>query len=303
MTSVISTSHISCLLPKVTVGTGFAAPIWLRSLLAPSSSFPGLQFQFFFLRYLSQLVCPALPLLAASAKSIYNLPLELLSRPSSQAPLPFETFPRFLLHDSGALRFLCACSPLLLTSPQLVRPHVHELLAHLDPVFACGLNVEVRPPLHRPRALPCLGSTGLGLLEEESWRTARVASFRPEGVSHLLPCWAPHCARCTRREVPVGDRTPPQLSFLTERPVRLLHAFCPQALRARYSSSARAWSLTTCVHVSVPTMSTSTPRTTLAWMKTISPVGTFPKTKPLSTNHLSTTSFTTLVLCASAPPD
>ena len=45
-----------------------------------------------------------------------------------------------------------------------------------------------------------------------------------------------------------------------------LHAF-----RARYPPSARAWSLTTCVHASVPTTSTSAPCTTLAWMNTTRP--------------------------------
>ena len=59
--------------------------------------------------------------------------------------------------------------------------------------------------------------------------------------------------------------------------------------------SARAWSLTTCDHASVPTMSTSAPCATLAWMKTISPVRAL--TKP---NHLSTANFTTLVLFVSA---
>ena len=44
--------------------------------------------------------------------------------------------------------------------------------------------------------------------------------------------------------------------------------------------SARAWSLTTCVHSPVPTTSTSAPCTTLAWMNTTSPEGALPK--PLS---------------------
>ena len=73
------------------------------------------------------------------------------------------------------------------------------------------------------------------------------------------------------------------------------HAACPQALHAR-NSSAR----TTCTRASVPIVRTSAPRTTLAWMKTTSPVGTLPKPKRLSMNHLSTTSLTTLVLCARA---
>ena len=42
-----------------------------------------------------------------------------------------------------------------------------------------------------------------------------------------------------------------------------------------------------CIHASVPTMSSS-PCTTLPWINTISPVGTLPKPKPLSTKHLST---------------
>ena len=67
------------------------------------------------------------------------------------------------------------------------------------------------------------------------------------------------------------------------------------------SPSTRAWSLTTCAHASVPTMSTSAPCTTLAWMKTTSPVGSLRKPKPLSTNKFWTTSFATLVLSAKAP--
>ena len=63
---------------------------------------------------------------------------------------------------------------------------------------------------------------------------------------------------------------------------------------------ARASSRTTCTHASVPIMRTSASRTTLAWMKMTSPVGTLPKPKPLSTNHLSTTSLTTLFLSARA---
>ena len=79
-----------------------------------------------------------------------------------------------------------------------------------------------------------------------------------------------------------------------------LHALWPHAFRARYPPSARAWSLTTCVHASVPTTSTSAPCTVLAWMKPTSPEGAFPKPKPLSTNHLSTISFTTLVRSVTA---
>ena len=60
---------------------------------------------------------------------------------------------------------------------------------------------------------------------------------------------------------------------------------------------ARASSLTTCNHASVPIKRTSAPWTALAWMTT-SPKGTLPKLKPLSTNHLSTRSFTTSVLSA-----
>ena len=78
------------------------------------------------------------------------------------------------------------------------------------------------------------------------------------------------------------------------------HAACPQALHARYPPWARASSCMTCTHASVPMVRTSAPRTTVAWMKTTSPVGTLPKPKPLSTNHLSTTSLTTLVLSARA---
>ena len=63
---------------------------------------------------------------------------------------------------------------------------------------------------------------------------------------------------------------------------------------------ARASSLTTCTHASVPIMRTPAPWTALAWMKTTSPEGTLPKPKPLSTNHLSTRSLTTLVLSARA---
>ena len=79
-----------------------------------------------------------------------------------------------------------------------------------------------------------------------------------------------------------------------------LHALWPHAFRAQYPPSARAWSLTTCVHASVPTTSTSAPCTTLAWMNTTSPVGALPKPKPLSTNHLSTVSFATLAWSARA---
>ena len=49
----------------------------------------------------------------------------------------------------------------------------------------------------------------------------RVASLRPEGVSHLPACQAPQCARQARREVPAGGRTPPQLPLLIELPVQL----------------------------------------------------------------------------------
>ena len=82
----------------------------------------------------------------------------------------------------------------------------------------------------------------------------------------------------------------------------LSYALWPHAFRARYPPSARAWSLTTCVHASVSTMSTSAPCTTLAWMNTTLTVGALPKPYPLSTNHLSTISFTTLVRFVRASP-
>ena len=75
------------------------------------------------------------------------------------------------------------------------------------------------------------------------------------------------------------------------------HAAFLQALRARNPPWARASSLTPCTHASVPIKRTSAPWTALAWMTT-SPEGTLPKLKPLSTNHLSTRSFTTSVLSA-----
>ena len=76
------------------------------------------------------------------------------------------------------------------------------------------------------------------------------------------------------------------------------HASFPQTFRTRCSPSAPARPPTTCAHGSVQKMRTSVPRTTLAWMKTSSPVGIFPQPKPPSTDHLSTTRFTALVLSA-----
>ena len=49
-------------------------------------------------------------------------------------------------------------------------------------------------------------------------------------------------------------------------------------------------------HASVLIVSTLAPYTALAWMKTISPVGALPKPKPLSRNHLSTTSYFILLV-------
>ena len=111
----------------------------------------------------------------------------------------------------------------------------------------------------------------------------------------LLSDWAANSAvSAAARLTCCAARLALSLSFSS------LHALCPHAFRARYPPSARAWSLTTCVHASVPTTSTSAPCTALAWMKTTSPEGALPKPKPLSTNHLSTVSFTTLVWSARA---
>ena len=65
-----------------------------------------------------------------------------------------------------------------------------------------------------------------------------------------------------------------------------VHTLLLQAFRARYHSfSARASSLTTCSHASLPIVRTS------ARMKTVSPVWTLPKPKPLSTTSFATLSY------------
>ena len=70
--------------------------------------------------------------------------LKLLSRSPSQAALSPEKLSRLLLLLLEGLHFLCTRLPTLQISPQVAWPHVHELLAHLGSVFACGLDVEVQ---------------------------------------------------------------------------------------------------------------------------------------------------------------
>ena len=70
--------------------------------------------------------------------------LKLLSRSQSQAALSPEKLPRLVLLLLKVLHFLCTRLPTLETSPQVAWPQVHELLALLGFVFACGLDVEVQ---------------------------------------------------------------------------------------------------------------------------------------------------------------
>ena len=75
---------------------------------------------------------------------VLELPLEVVPFLHREALLVAVELPRSLFLVLEALRLLCAYSPLLSTSPQFVWPGVRELLAHVNPVFACGLDAEVQ---------------------------------------------------------------------------------------------------------------------------------------------------------------
>ena len=129
--------------------------------------------------------------------------------------------------------------------------------------------------------------TCFGWLVVQAWRmAAHLGDFLLRLSCQL--CRQRRCSRICHFALPSLG-----LSLLSTRRV-------PRLCMHDTPSWARASSRTTCTHASVPIMRTSAPRTTLAWMKMTSPVGTFPKLKPLSMNPLSTTSFTTLVLSARA---
>ena len=81
-------------------------------------------------------------------------------------------------------------------------------------------------------------------------------------------------------------------SFLV--PLRLPHVPSSGPSRSISLSPSVVVSFATCTHASVPIVRTSAPCTALDWMKTISPVGHLLRPQPLSTNLLSTVTFTTL---------
>ena len=127
-----------------------------------------------------QLVRPLLQKLLIRFDVAHHLVVELLkllSRSPSQAALSPE---KLSTHSSclllEGLHFLCTRLPTLQISPQGAWPHVHELLAHLCSVFACGLNVEVQGFVnHGLRFHVSRGGT---------WSSSTEPSCESQGVFH-----------------------------------------------------------------------------------------------------------------------
>ena len=114
---------------------------------SPSASSPSFRSRFVLPGLGLQLVRPFCKSFSSAFDVAHHLVVELLkllSRSPSQAALSPEKLSRLLLLLLEALHFLCTRLPTFQISPQGERPHVHELLALLGIVFACGLDVEVQ---------------------------------------------------------------------------------------------------------------------------------------------------------------
>ena len=102
----------------------------------------------------------------------------------SEAPLPPEELPRFLLLVVDAMLLVRACSPVVTTPPQVLTLLVHELSPHQNLIFAGCLDVETNCLVKRDCGF--LGSHGCSRL-----------SFT-ESVEEVLACREQAVARGER---------------------------------------------------------------------------------------------------------